>query len=188
MSTHISLCEVTTFQGSTFWINSKPSGIYTHMLKSMLGQLDAMLHHHSKVHLIRFDLHQELYTPDNKRITIFMRRYSKRLKQEYGFKRIGYFWVREQEKVKHQHYHFALILDGHKVKGGQKLARMARETWAEMSGAEWTPKNHYYNIARNDHQSIQSAVWRVSYLAKGRGKGYRPTHTKDYGASRIALK
>lgn len=155
------------------------------MLKQMLGQLDVMLQHHSKVHLIRFDLHQPTHTDDNKRITTFVRRYSDALCREYGFTRVAYCWAREQEKAKAQHYHFVFILDGHKVQGGQKLARLARKTWEQMGGTEWTPKRHYYNLTRNDHQSLQDAIYRVSYLAKGRGKGYRPSQTKDYGTSRI---
>lgn len=185
MGKYINHTKVVDFRGSTFWVNSEPSGIYTTILSAMLDQLDAMLSYHSKVHLIRIDLHQPTFTDDNKRITTFIRRYSKQLCREYGFKRIGYCWVRELETAKSQHYHFVFILDGHRVQGGGKLARLARETWEQMGGTEWTPAHHYYNIKRYDHQSLQDAIWRISYLAKGRGKGYRPTQTKDYGTSRI---
>jgi len=31
-------------------------------------------------------------------------------------------------------------------------------------------------------------LWRISYFAKGRGKGYKPPQTKNYGTSRIKPK
>ena len=37
----------------------------------------------------------------------------------------------------------------------------------------------------NDVESLLAAIWRVSYLAKVRGKGYKPPQTKNYGTSRI---
>jgi hypothetical protein len=32
-----------------------------------------------------------------------------------------------------------------------------------------------------------AAIWRISYLAKARGKGYKPVQTKNFATSRIRL-
>jgi hypothetical protein len=180
--------SVITVNGRTWWINSKVSGIYTTMMKSMIGQLDAMLSHHSRIHVVRFDLRQYEYTATNKRMTDFNARLIKWLKARYGLKRVGYMWVREQERKKHQHYHYALILDGHKVKHPSAVLDKVREIWEHMDGSDWRPKNCYYNVKRDDVESLQAAIWRVSYLAKGRGKGYKPAQTKNYGTSRASFK
>ena len=57
-----------------------------------------------------------------------------------------------------------------------------------LIGTEFTPKNCYYNVKRNDYNSLQDAIWRISYLAKTRGKGRKPKQAKDYSTSRIKLK
>ena len=90
-----------------------------------------------------------------------------------------------REKKKHQHYHYALILDGHKVKNPSAILDKVRDIWQYMDGSDWRPKDCYYNVKRGDVESLQDAIWRVSYLAKGRGKGYKPAQTKNYGTSRI---
>ena len=172
-----------------FWVNGKHSGIYSHMAKKMIGQVNAMLSHHSKVHLIRFDLRLYAYTPDNSVITKFNRILFKWLKRKYDLKRIGFMWCRELEKAKQQHYHYALMLDGHKVRHPHDILIKVKQIWNEqLQGSEFTPKRCYYNMKRHNHDSIAPAVWRISYLAKTRGKGYKPPQTKNYGSSRIKSK
>ena len=58
-----------------------------------------------------------------------------------------------------------------------------KEIWSQLEGSS----NHwagYHNINRGDMEAIQNAIYHISYLAKTRGKGYRPTQTKDYGWAR----
>ena len=51
------------------------------------------------------------------------------------------------------------------------------------------PSNPYYFIDQNNKQTeLQNAIFRLSYLAKTRGKGYRDSQAKDYGTSRLKLK
>ncbi|MCL1056823.1 inovirus Gp2 family protein [Shewanella gelidimarina] len=158
------------------------------MLKSMMGQLFNMLSHHNKLHALRFDLHQAKYQPDNKRITRFNRNLFKRLKRKYGVKRIGYFWVREQETAPAPHYHCVLFLDGSKVDYPNLVLRYIREVWLNMSGSYFVPKHCFYNFHRSDDARIRKVIYRISYLAKGRGKGNRPPQTKDSSPSRIKQK
>ena len=185
---YVTKTNVVTMNGQTWWINARSSGVYSAMLKKMIGQLEAMLSYHSKINVIRFDLRQEVYTDKNTQMTVFNRRLFKWLKRHYKLKRIGFIWCREQEKAKHQHYHYVLIIDGHKVEKARLIANKVKEIWESLSGAYWLPKNCYYNLKRNQYKEIQNAIFRISYLAKARGKGYRPPQTKDYGTSRIKPK
>ena len=174
---------------TVFWVNGKYSGIYSHMAKQMIGQVNAMLSHHSKVHLIRFDLRLYKYTDNNEVVSKFNRILFKWLKRKYGLKRVGFVWCREMETAKQQHYHYALMLDGHKVRHPHDILIKVKEVWeTNLQGSEYTPKRCYYNLKRECEASIQRAVWRISYLAKTRGKGYKPSQTKNYGTSRIGIK
>jgi len=175
-----------TVNGRTWWVNSTGSGLIPHALKAMINQIDVMLSHHSKVHIIRFDLRMYHHSDNNEIVTIFNRRFHKWLKRKYKLKRVGFVWCRELETAKQQHYHYALIIDGHKVRHPIEILAKAKDIWdIHLNGSEFTPKNCYYNLERNNHDSIQRAIWRISYLAKARGKGYKPKQTKNYGTSRI---
>jgi len=177
-----------TVNSQTWWVNSQGSGLITHSIKAMIHQIDAMLSYHSKIHIIRFDLRVYEYTENNGLITAFNRRLHKWLKRKYGLKRIGFIWCRELEKAKQQHYHFALMIDGHKVNFPYEVTKKVKELWRQLDGSEYFPDNCYYNVKRNDYESIQDAIWRISYLAKVRGKGYKPDQTKNYGTSRVKFK
>ncbi|MDN3638747.1 inovirus-type Gp2 protein [Simiduia curdlanivorans] len=175
--------------GERIWqVNSKPSGIYTAILKRFVGQLEAMLSHHSRVLVVRVDLREYSKYPDNNRVSTFLARLIAHLKRHYDTKRIAYGWVRELEKAKQQHYHAFLVLDGHKVNRAHYINQKCREIWSFMDGSQYTPANCYYHFHRDDQLKQQAAIYRISYLAKGRGKGYRPEQTKDYAASRISMK
>jgi len=174
--------------GKMWWVNSKGSGLITHTIKAMINQVDVMLSYHSKVLVVRFDLRMCQYTDDNKIIRVFNRRFHKWLKRKYQLKRIGFIWCRELETAKQQHYHYALMVDGHKVRHPIEILAKAKEIWdIHLNGSKFTPKRCYYNLGRNNYESIQKAIWRISYLAKARGKGYKPDQTKNYGTSRLKV-
>lgn len=175
-----------TINGETWWVNSTGSGLYLNMIKAIINQLEAMLFYYRKVHVLRFDLRQYDYSSDNGRITIFNRRLFKWLKSNYDLKHVGFAWCREQETAKQQHYHFVLMLDGDKVYTPHKITERILLTWKRMDGSAFIPKNCFYMVNRNNRESIQKAIWRISYLAKVRGKGYKPAQTKNYGTSRIS--
>lgn len=183
--TYITRDKAITLNGKTWHVNSKKSGLIVHQIKAIINQLEAMLSYHSKVHVIRFDIRLYEYTDDNKLITNFNRRLFKWLKRRYGFKRIGFAWVREHESAKQQHYHYALMIDGHRVNYPKDINHKICEISNQMDLSPYFPKNCFYNTLRDDYKSIQDAIWRLSYLAKARGKGCKPTQTKNYATSRI---
>ena len=184
---YISYSKICTCHGATWRIYSKKCGFYTKMVKQMIGQVLAMLSHHHKVFLLRFDLHQQENPLNNKRISVFIRQLFGRIETGYKVKRIGYLWVREQEQSDNPHYHFAILLDGSKVQHPYYLLKMVKEVWEFMDGTAWIPSNCYYRIKRDDFNAVQLVVLRVSYFAKGRGKDSGGATRKNYGTSRIAF-
>ena len=70
-----------------------------------------------------------------------MDKLTKRLKRKYKLCRVGYIWVREQEKSKHQHYHLVLMIDGNKEQFFDEILKIA---------------------------TLKMVIWRISYLAKGK--------------------
>jgi transcription initiation factor IIE alpha subunit len=187
---YITKDKAITVNDQTWVVDSRKSGLISHSIKVMINQVEAMLSHHSKVLVIRFDLHIHHQTEDNEIITIFNRRLHKWLKRKYILKRIGFIWCRELETAKRQHYHYALMVDGHKVRHPIEILLKIKEIWEQHlnHSLEYTPKNCYYNIQRDNFESIQDAIYRISYLAKARGKGYKPEQTKNYSTSRIKMR
>jgi len=173
--------------GTTYVINAKKSGVYSAILHRMIDQLDICLNKWKRVLLIRFDLHIPFYTADNKIISRFRKNLIRRLEREYQINEIGYVWVREQEKAKRQHYHCAIYLNGNEIRHSSKALRIIKDTWESINIENYmhTPKNPYYFI--DNEQTKQEAIYRISYLAKARGKGYRDKHAKDYSTSRLFI-
>lgn len=175
--------------GDNLWqVNAVKSGIYTHQMKSMLDQLEAVLTHYSQTLVLRFDIRLHYYSDDNKVITGIFERLLRFIKSTYKIKHVGYHWVREQEKSKQQHYHCVLILDANKIGYPYKLNEFIIEMGNTHNVAPWIPKNCYYRFKRNQTDIKQGAIWRISYLAKSRGKGYKPTQVKNYSSSRVKIK
>lgn len=159
-------------------------GAYREMLEALADQLDAILAHHSRVLVFRFDIHQEKYTPDNAHITRFIRRLRKRLKGE----RFVYLWVRERERAKQQHYHFMVAVDKRTHNNPNKIIGGIIEPLSEqMSLVIHVPESSYYTVNRGDAKSYAEAFKRCSYLCKIRGKGYKAKTANDYGRSRLRL-
>jgi hypothetical protein len=171
------------YDDKAWYINSKASGIRTDILRAILKQLTTMLFHHRKVFVFRFDLHTPCYTETNEQITNFNRRLFPRIERHYKVNRISFLWVREQEKAKQQHYHYVLILDGSKVRLPFEIQSWIKEIWEFQDGTcHWS---RFHDLKRNDEEGIQKASYHLSYLAKPRGKGYRPSQTKDFNSSRL---
>jgi len=171
--------------GTTYVINTKKSGIYSTILHRTIDQLDICLSKWKRVLLIRFDLHQPFYSAKNKHISRFRKNLFRRLEREYQIAEVGYIWVREQERSKNQHYHWAIYLDGNKIRHSSKVLRIIKETWLGINADNHIPtiKNPYYFI--DNEQTKLEAIYRISYLAKARGKGYRDRQAKDYSTSRL---
>ncbi len=187
---YISHSQIVEFMGQCFEVNAAGSGLYTQPLKRMLGQIEAMLSYHNKVFLLRFDLHQTEYTNTSADVSMFFKRYLQSIKKSYNLQRVGFAWAREQERAKSQHYHCFVLVDGNKVRAPHKLTEAVRWYWEVLHDGtiHWPESRCCYQLTRNDWDTLQAAIYHISYLAKGRGKGYKPDQSKNFGGSRLKLK
>ncbi len=88
------------FYGEKIRLLPLNSGYLGHILQQTYEQLSAMMSHHSRVMLIRYDFHLHDFTDCNKVMTLFIKKLKRRLQPHYKFKRLGYVWVREWNKKK----------------------------------------------------------------------------------------
>lgn len=174
-------------KGITYRVNAETSGIYVQTMRSIIDQFEVACGLWSRVFVLRFDLHQEFYTKDSKLVTDFFNRLITKLKREYGFKKIGYCWAREQERAKAQHYHCVLFLDGKLVRHSSRLRGFIKQAWESPLGGFHVPViGKPFYIGKRE-EIAESVIYRISYLAKARGKGYRPAQNKDFACSRMRL-
>jgi hypothetical protein len=180
-----SMANTITHNGTEYDINARKSGIYPQQLHSIIDQLDICLTKWRRVLVLRVELHQNHYTDDSRMISRFRKNLARKLDRNYGITELGYSWVREMEKSKQQHYHLALYLDGDIIQHPRKLNLIIAETWERVRAGNTVghPSNCFHYVA--DENSKAKAVYRISYMAKARGKGYRPPQAKDYGNSRL---
>ena len=186
-----------SYDGSSYKINNNhgQSGLYVEILESIIDQFHIALKNWKRVLVVRFELHQPDKTRDSKRVANFLKRLKTRLKREYGFDQIGHTWAREyhrkgkgqhyHRKGKGQHYHCALFLDGSIVRHSSKINEFIRYAWLYPIGdcSMGKIKKPYYFV--NDENVSQKAIYRLSYLAKTRGKGMRENQAKDFQCSRL---
>jgi len=176
------------YNGEILTIQQGKQGVYIETLNKIIEQLDIALQIHKRILVHRFDLHVNYYEGNSKCLSKFMNRLKQWIKRNYGIIGIGSIWVREREKSKEQHYHLALFLDGNKIQHPKKLNAQIKEMWGPH-GHMPTISNPFYYIDNNNFETERlEAIYRVSYLAKVRGKGYRDEQAKDYEASRLKLK
>lgn len=184
---YVSGADTVIRNGHQYAINARKSGIYPQQLHAIIDQLDICIAKWRRVFMLRIDLHQDHYTDDSGMITKLRKNLCRRLERQYGISEVGYAWVREQEKAKRQHYHFVLFLDGDKIRHSTNVNKIVADTWAGVKSGNTVhhPQNCFTNVVDDDTKA--RAVYRFSYMAKARGKGYRPPQAKDYGTSRLVM-
>lgn len=176
-------------RGTDYAINGgKTRGVYLPIVHKAIAQLDICIERWGRVFTLRFDLHQKVKGDDSYMLTKFRKNLSERIQRKYGISEIGYQWVREQEIAKQQHYHFALFMDGDKIRHPSALNKIITQTWERLNEGNFVffPRNCFLMVS--NEQTKARAVYRVSYFAKVRGKGYRPNQCKDYSTSRLKSK
>jgi len=165
-------------------IGKNKGGVYFEIITRMIGQLDTAIKIHGRVLVHQFILRTNYYTPKNERVSNLMKNLKQKIKRDYGITEIGYAWVREQERAKQQHYHVVLFLDGNKIQHPKKLNMIIKKMWSPH-GSIPTIEHPFYYINKNDNKTRLEAIYRISYIAKIRGKGYRDPQANDYGSSRL---
>lgn len=181
-------------------------GYYKEPLKAFKDQLDAMLSHHSKVFVFRFDIRikednyyndegieLDTFTDDNQVITNFLRVFNRWLKGRYNLLRIGYIWCREIEDAKKQHYHLVFMVDGNKINKSASLYNTIMPKIKEIADkqglVEHIPPNPYMvdnaDLKQNDYTLYKDAFYRASYLAKVSGKNIKGERANNFQPSRV---
>jgi len=169
-------------------INSTETlGVYPIIIEKMVEQLDICLAIHKRVFVLRFDLHLKEYSGDNKIISTFMNRLKQWIKRNYKTKNIGSIWARELERAKTQHYHCAFFIDGDVLQYPSKLLQQIKAKWFKNGHCQKPDNCFYYIEKKNLEEERAKAIYRLSYLAKTRGKGHRNPQAKDYQTSRLKL-
>ena len=153
------------------------------------NQLDQLLTEYSKVFIKRFDIRVCIETVDNNLISKFIKKLRNQIKTKYKCL-MGFIWVREQTDASSTpHYHFAIYLNGHKVRSTYNLGKMIDGICDSLLYlSPFYPRNNGYMVHRNDSKSIQRVIYRISYLAKNESKTNRPRNISDYQISRLKIK
>ncbi|MFM5469165.1 inovirus-type Gp2 protein [Aeromonas sp. R1-2] len=179
---HVTHQRVYRYQGKDYRINSTPaSGCYTKPLSEMIRRIVEAVARYRRVLFVRVELHMGKGEATSERLSAFLKQAGRYVMREYGT-RLEYVWCREQEKAKHQHYHLVLLIDGDKLRYPARLYVALEEIWQRNSGSLSRPPRGFQ---MTDSHNIAEAVYRVSYLTKERGKGYRPDGVRDFGYSRL---
>nr|WP_321512955.1 inovirus-type Gp2 protein [uncultured Pseudodesulfovibrio sp.] len=187
---------------------------YTSMLQRFYELLTSMTERHSRVLFVRFDVRfPSGYMPlgRNEEITHLC----KRLKENSRSKGrdLGLFWVREQSREKHQHYHCVALIDGNKVQNHRAFLIEVERIWNHITGStqtgtiDWCERTRNGQPGRNGimiqrplrkaqgeellHQQndFQSKVnhcfeW-ASYLCKTNQKDNTPSGVRRFGLSQM---
>lgn len=183
---HKTKVPVFEYGGVSYEVNVTGSGVYREIMRSIIEQLETGLAIHGRLMVVRFDLHSDGFQAGNEEIIAFRKRIMTWIERTYKTGSIGFVWVRERETTKQQHYHFALWIDGNKIQHPKKLLAHIMKKWEEIDPSSHSMpyiKKPFYFIENSE--GLGDVVYRLSYMAKTRGKGYRPEQVKDYSHSRL---
>lgn len=180
------LLPVNTFDGE--------KGCYVEMLKAIDDQMSAMLSHHSKVLMVRLDVHVHERTADNKIMSDFVERMKRWASIKYKKNiRTGHVWCRELSSDKGLHYHLVLLFNGNAVESHYHVLKKAQQIAEHHAHRGYRNVPHFDDdpmhmmIKRGDEVSYNKAFRWASYLAKTRTKDskYRSDKGKNYSKSKI---
>lgn len=193
-----------TFNGLNVNANkNKGYGLYPVILKRIYDQLNILQEHHSRITIVRLDLHFPLnHKTDNKLENQLISRFLKMCKSDLGslgwgqHKRFIHGWVKEIGEVEKSHYHLFLgfqtlqrLLGKISSDGHTGMWKLFEDRWSELTGGtvHFVKNPHFLN--RDDKQKFADCFYHLSYLAKIRDKhfGTGETHRR-FGFSKLAPK
>lgn len=180
---HISKRGYVKHRGEIIPVNAEGSGVYTATVKKSFEQFDMGLDKWKRQIMVIAQLHLGYSQPTNKVMTLLLKRLRYCFAKELDINEFGYHWCRESERGKGAHYHLFLWLDGDKYRTSHAISPIIKEAWESLGGSIGSTRRPYHFV--NDDQSRKGALYHLSYLSKGRGKGNRQPQTKDHGMSRM---
>ncbi len=182
-----------TFKGLEVNANkAKGYGVYPVILDRMLNQMVNLQGYHSRITMVRIDLHfPSGHTTNHKHENRMLSQYIKKCKADLGsndwrnHKRVIHGWVKETGKTDNAHYHLffgfqtlqrnlGLISgDGH-----TGMWKLFERRWEELTGGSVQFVRPHF-LERDDEQAFAECFYHLSYLAKirdkhfGTGESYR---------------
>lgn len=184
---YVTNAEYFRYEGRYWRINNRYQGVFTPMLKRIIEQIVVLFSYDTKLFVARFDLHQSEATSSSKHVSEFLQRLKAELADSHCLKYLGYAWCREESDTIKQHYHLALLLEGHKIRSPHNLYAIVKDLWLAAGGIS-VHRGNYHNIHRHDEEGLGDIVYHLSYLAKKSGKVSLPSQFKAFSASRLKLK
>lgn len=181
----------------------KNLGVYTNMLEPMLNQIEVLLTHHSRIQLLRFDLHlpvMELMTASAGNLVVS--NFFKQVKQDLASaswssqKNVIQGWAIEVGKSDNAHYHCYIGVASTVRLGAfyndtlTGLWKLLYNRWEQLSGGSVRPSDtSHHVINRNNHKELSTAFFHLSYLCKVRSKDFGSGEPhKRYSNSRLKPK
>ncbi|WP_282115440.1 YagK/YfjJ domain-containing protein [Pseudoalteromonas arctica] len=135
-------------------------------LTKVFKHCEGMLSHYSKVLVARIDLSTNSYSINNQAFLAFIKKQLSILTKQYNSK-VSYVCARERNTSLNHHYHLAILLSGHKINHSYTLTNQLKHAWeSEGLGSASFVKHPYYVMQRGNKQSIEPALYRLSYLTK----------------------
>ncbi|MBJ8993742.1 inovirus-type Gp2 protein [Citrobacter braakii] len=196
--------------GYEYTINTRiGSGVRHDILMVMVTELKAMQRRYSRVFYTSFDLHLPAFTSVEAG-NEYIRKLFKRLgaRPESGNNGLSEpiidfacGWVCQQEKASQPHYHCWIAFTHRQVRWfgtpDRGIAGVITEIWMKLTGGKATlvnlPKStkdypDHYVIHRDDPSTLKGPVFRLSYLAKERGKSQTGKGTRLYTTLKLSRK
>lgn len=179
--------ELFPFKDHSYPRYKSNSGHDEKAINQLCTLIEKTLSYYSVQSIIRIDLHPDKYSDNNKVISTFLVKEIKKFKKMYDC-RVCYFFAREQSTSDKQHYHLALFFSGHKVKSAYAIEQRIKGEWkAHCNGSTHFVEKPLYLVKRGDKDSLNPAIYRLSYLTKKHTKENNDK-AKSYGSSRIRYK
>lgn len=193
--------DIFEHEGASYSVNYKGksySPLSVEILERNINELRAMQESYARVFAFRFDLRvPSSMTPEesNRLISELFEKLRDKFKSKgwdnQPIKTHAYGWVWEVETAKQAHYHLWIAVPGNQVQavypsGG--MYGLINGLWLELTngkGRGHLPKDAGCMITRDDKSELKKFVYRISYLAKERGKYSQSNKTKRYGGSRL---
>jgi len=175
--------------GVDYKVDARGRGIYKGILEMIIEQLIIARAIHKRLLVIRCDLKSTNFKKGNEEISRFRKRIVQWIERNYQTHSVGTAWAREQKTSEYQHYHFALWIDGGKIRHSKKLKMIIKDKWIEedpCNRSTWECENGAYFVTNDE--IFHKAVFRLSYLAKVSSKGHQPEHYNNYSTSRLKVK
>jgi hypothetical protein len=181
---------------------AKGHGVYPVILGRTRDQLMSLQSYHSRITIVRLDLHfSAVHTPNHKHENTMLSRYIRKCKADLGsndwsnHKRFIHGWVKEVGKAENAHYHLFFgfqtlqrnlgLISGDGHTGMWKLFECR---WQELTGGTVQFIRPHF-LKRDDKQAFAECFEHLSYLAKIRDKHFGTGETyRRFGFSKLSFK